>query len=178
MRFAPRMFIHPRVGGFQTKPLMPVGCADCGQYTLFRCDLPPLHWSAGTYLYGNHPVNRRHCVTIYRTMNGEFEHGGLTALCLTCRRLSLLCHRCRGIPWCTPPSWTRQIHPAPRHFILYPPGSSEEEEPSSDDDVYLSAEMSLGAAGMSAGLSIRTGRRLVRDYRYSNSVSSSGCRTQ
>ena len=157
---------------------MPVACADCGQYTLFRCDLALLHWSAGTYLYGNHPVNQRHCVTVYNTASGEFNHGGLTALCLTCRRQSLACHRCRAVPWCTPPSWTRQIHPAPRHFILYPPSSSEDEEPSSDGDMQLSAEIALGAAGMSDALRVRSGQRLVRDYRYLNSESSPGCCAQ
>ena len=58
-RLAPLVTLPPHTVHLHQRK---IPCADCGQLTVFRCDLARLHWSGGTYLYGNHPVNRRRSI--------------------------------------------------------------------------------------------------------------------
>ena len=153
-----------------------IPCADCGQLTVFRCDLARLHWSGGTYLYGNHPVNRRHCFGVCHTVSGEYGAFELTAFCLACRRQRLFCHYCYQCAWCTPAAWSQ---PAIERVEMEPQrvweGESSEDEDYTDDTFRVTAEFAFAAAGMGMSWQIRQRGRVVHDYRSRTFGGGTGC---
>ena len=72
-------------------------CADCGRRTTGFCD--------GVPLGGDDSPLRIACLAAERFPQEQWGEGQRTPFCRICDEKHKMCHRCRGVLWCRPPTW-------------------------------------------------------------------------